>query len=379
MGPGYDLRVTSGPPPPAIVQPAAYEVSYGLVSGWVAKGTRRIVIRAGGRPLADKQVTGRHFTVRVDLPPRELTLSVTAIGPNGRRSTSRVEHVVGLPQAAQPKAHAPHQDAALASKIRALVTGYGGTCAVYVENLADGSGAAWNARARFPAASTLKLAIAVTALAAGDDADGPGTMTDSLLRRMIQDSDNNAADELEIHVAGSTSAGGHRVDALMQELGLDDTLMYGGYERDLAASSTSNPIPLRIDDQPSFARGKYTSARDLAGLLRAVWLASRGLGPLHAREPSFTAGDARHLLYLLALVRDTGKLGREIGRVPGIQVLHKAGWISSVRHDNGLVFWRGGVFLATVMTYRAGGVGVASDILAGLEAGAALARFRRST
>ena len=368
----------SGLPPPAIVQPAAYEVSYGLVTGWVAKGTRRIVIRVSGQALVDKRVTGRHFTVRVDLPQRELALSVTAIGPGARRSTSRVEHVVGLSQTAQPKAHAPHQDAVLASKIRALVTGYGGTCAVYVENLADGSGAAWNARARFPAASTLKLAIAVTALADGDDAAGPGTVTDSLLRRMIQDSDNDAADELEIHVAGSTSAGGHRVDALMQELGLDDTLMYGGYERDLSSAS-GDPIPLRVDDQPSFARGKYTSARDLAGLLRAIWLASNGRGPLHAREPSFTAGDARHLLYLLALVRDRGKLDREVGRAAGVQVLHKAGWISAVRHDNGLVFWRGGVFLATVMTYRAGGVGVASDILAGRVASVALVRFRRST
>ncbi len=161
----------------------------------------------------------------------------------------------------------------------------------------------------------------------------------------------------------------------MLELGLTDTLMYGGYERDLAASG--DPIPLRADEQPSFRIGKRTSARDLAGLLRAVWLASRGLGPLHAREPSFSAGDARHLLYLLAHVRDTGKLDRAVGHVPGVQVLHKAGWIGVVRHDNGLVFWRGGVFLATVMTYRAGGVGVSSDLLAGRVAGVALARFRR--
>ena len=368
----------SGPPVPAIVSPAAYEVSYGLISGWVAKGTRRIVVRAGARQLVDAPIAGRHFTVRVDLPPRELTLSVSAVGVDGHRLTSRVEHVVGLPRAATPTTRLPRRDAALAGRIRRLVTGYGGTCAVYVENLADGSGAAWNARARFPAASTLKLAIAVTALADGDDiTPGPGTVTDSLLRRMIQDSDNDAADELEIHVAGSNSAGGHRVDSLMQELGLDDTLMYGGYTRDFSASG--DPIPLRDDDQPIFGRGKYTSARDLAGLLRAVWLASRGLGPLHALEPSFSAGDARHLLYLLARVRDTGKLDREVGRIPDVQVLHKAGWISTVRHDNGLVFWRGGVFLATVMTYRAGGVGVASDVLAGRVASAALARFRRST
>src|SRR5207237_10766180 len=122
----------------------------------------------------------------------------------GRRSTSRVEHVVGLPRTATPRAHPTRQDPTLTRKIHALVTGYGGTCAVYVENLTDGSGAAFNARARFPAASTLNLAIAVPALT-GDEVPGPGTRTDSLLRRMIEDSDNDAADDLEIHVAGSTS------------------------------------------------------------------------------------------------------------------------------------------------------------------------------
>ena len=365
----------SGPPTPAIVQPAAYEVSYGLVSGWVARGTRRIVVRADRRTLADRRISGRHFTVRVDLPPRELVLSVTAVGAGGRRSTSRVDHVVGLPRAATPRAHAPRQDTVLGRRIRGLVTGYGGTCAVYVENLADGQGAAWNARARFPAASTLKLAIAVTALARDEEIPGPGTLIDSLLRRTIEESDNDAADDLEIHVAGSTSAGGQRVNELMAELGLTDTLMYGGYARDLSVSS--DPIPLRVDEQPYFGRGKYTSARDLAGLLRAIWLASDGRGPLHAREPGFSAGDARHLLYLLASVRDRGKLDREVGKLPGVQVLHKAGWISSVRHDNGLVFWRGGVFLATVMTYRAGGVGVSADIFAGRVAAVALARYHR--
>ena len=48
-----------------------------------------------------------------------------------------------------------------------------------------------------------------------------------------------------------------------------------------------------------------------------------------------------------------------------MRVLHKAGWINAARHDNGLVFWRGGVFVVTVMTYRAGGAGESSDVLAG--------------
>ena len=96
--------------------------------------------------------------------------------------------------------------------------------------------------------------------------------------------------------------------------------------------------------------GKYTTAADLAAIAQAVWLASAGLGPLAARHAGFTAADGRHLLYLLAHVRDPGELDREVGRLPGVQVLHKAGWINAGRHDSGIVFWPGGIFVAAVMT-----------------------------
>jgi len=59
-------------------------------------------------------------------------------------------------------------------------------------------------------------------------------------------------------------------------------------------------------------------------------------------------------------------------------VLHKAGWVDSARHDAGLVFWQGGVFVASVMTWNAAGDGLAADRLAARCAAKALARFRRT-
>ena len=61
---------------------------------------------------------------------------------------------------------------------------------------------------------------------------------------------------------------------------------------------------------------------------------------------------------------------------PGVVVLHKAGWVDAARHDAGLVVWRGGIFVAAVMTHRGAGAGRRSDVLAGDVAGAALRRFR---
>lgn len=368
---GYDRRVTAALPPPAIEQPAPYQVSYGLVTGAAPRGTVRVVVRAGPLLLADRPLRGRHFTLRLDLPAREQSVAVTAVAADGRRATARVDRVLGLPRAAAPVVRLPRHDPVLAQRLRRLVRSFPGTSAVYVQDLVGGAGAAWNARARFPAASTLKVAIAVAVLAHAAGTPARGSPVDRLLRRMLIPSDNDAANALETWLAGSTSAGGAVVTSLMEALGLGDTLMYGGYAREPSASG----IPLRVEEQPSWGVGKRTSARDLAGLLRAVWLASGGAGRLRAVAPGFTPADARHLLYLLAHVGDPGKLGRRVGSVPGVRVLHKAGWIDAARHDAGLVFWPGGVFVASVLTYRAAGAGVASDVLAGRVAAVALARF----
>jgi hypothetical protein len=140
----------------------------------------------------------------------------------------------------------------------------------------------------------------------------------------------------------------------------------------------SSRIPLRVDAAPSFGVGKYTSAWDMASLWRAIWLASGGKGPLRSSRPGFTPADARYLLWLTAHVRDQPKLDSTLRSERGVEVLHKAGWINAARHDTGLVFWQGGVFVAAVMTYRPYGVSHSSDRLAGRVAALTLARFRRT-
>ena len=198
---------------------------------------------------------------------------------------------------------------------------------------------------------------------------------------MLTYSDNAAANGTEAYFGGSTSGGSALVNSLMRSVGLVDTEMYGGYELDALGQpqrflAGSGAIPLRVDSQPSWGIGKKSSAYDLASLMRDVWLASGGRGPLRTAQSGFTPADARYLLYLLAHVRDPGKIDREVGKLAGVRVLHKAGWINVARHDNGIVLWQGGALVVTVMTYRPGGAGIASDVLAGKVASAALRRFR---
>jgi beta-lactamase class A len=353
-------------PPPVVVAPAPREVSFGLVSGRAPLGTRKIIVHVGRYVAAEEPLRGRSFSLHVRLTGGPTTIRVTAVDGRERRSSSVVESVYGLPPDSEPRERAPRLDAALSRTIRSLVAGHGGTSAVYVQDLRTGRGAAWNARARFPAGSTLKLAIAVTVLRSLDRKPEPITQVSRLLGKMLVSSDNDAANALEVWLGGSTSAGSDRVNATMRALGLSDSLMYGGYETARRAAAATTPIPVRVESQPAFGVGKYTTAADLSRLARTVYLAAAGRGPL--LRLGVTASEARYLLWLLAQVTDRGKLDRFLR---GPVVMHKAGWLTGSRHDNGIVAYDGGAFVATVMTWHAG----AADELAGQVALSSFARF----
>ena len=56
--------------------------------------------------------------------------------------------------------------------------------------------------------------------------------------------------------------------------------MYGGYETSRRPAAATAAIPIRVESQPAFGVGKYTTAADLSRLARAVYLAAAGKGPL---------------------------------------------------------------------------------------------------
>jgi Beta-lactamase enzyme family len=350
-----------------------------MVEGSVAPGTARVIVRVDGRVAGVVRPRGRAFTADLELPPGELTVRVESIDAAGRRAGRTVRHVLGLPRSARPRIRVPRLDAALQRDVRRLAGGFPGTAAMYVESLTTGSAAAWNARATFPGASTLKLAIAVTLLAREDGPPAFRTSLDRTMRGMLVASDNAAANRALVLLGGSTSGGGHLVNAAMRAVGLERTEMYGGFvigtslepTRDLSARG----VPLNVVSQPSWGIGKATTAQDLAQLHRVVWLASGGLGPLGSGR-GLDAEEARYLLYLLAHAQPRSKLARVAQERPHVVVLHKAGWVDAARHDAGLVVWNGGVFVAAVMTYRSAGAGQRSDVLAGQVAAAALKQFR---
>ena len=353
-------------PPPAVVAPAPREVSFGLVAGRAPLGTRKVIVHVGRYVVAESPLRGRSFSLQVPMSAGPTSVRVTVVDGRNRRSSRLVEQVLALPRNSAPLDAAPRLDPVLAARLNRLRQGHGGVHAMYVQDLRSGRGAAWNAKARFPAASTLKLAIAVTVLRRLDGKPTPGSRLSTLIGRMLVVSDNDAANELEAWIGGSVYAGSDRVNETMRALGLQDTLMYGGYASGRRSAAASPRIPIRVESQPSFGRGKYTTAADLARLARAVYLAGAGKGPL--LRLGVSGSEARYLLWVLAQVSDRGKLDRFL---PSAVIMHKAGWITGARHDNGIVALYGGAFVAAVMTWQTPD----ADELAGQVALTAFNRF----
>jgi len=332
----------------------------------------RVVVRVGHRVRASRRPRAGRFSFHVRLPAQDVSIRVTAVDARGHGASTVVAPVAGLPAGAAPRFAWGRRDGRLTRSLTRLVRRFPGTAAAYVENLATGSGASWNARARFPAASTVKLAIAVQVLRSLGHAPAAGTRVAGLMDAMLIHSDNVAANELLTYVGGSTGVGAALVTEMLHEVGLVDTEMFGGY---IPGTKRPPGIPALVTSEPSFGLGKYTTAWDLARLLRYVYLAAGGNGPLATRFASFTPAAARYLLFELTHVDEPGRITRFLGS--RMRVAHKAGWISTARHDNGIVFTRRGAILVTVMTWNPAGVGVASDVLAGRVTRTALRLLRR--
>jgi beta-lactamase class A len=347
---------------PAVVAPGPREVSFGTVFGRVGAGTHRVTVLVNDEEAAGGRVEGRRFTFRLDLPPVDAQLRVVASDALGNSAETIVGPVFGLPRAAAARGGRAYEDGRLARAVDELVDEFPGTSAVYLQDLVTGAGAAWNARARFPAASTVKVAIAVEVLRTLGPRPPPRSELGRLLHLMLVDSDNEAANALLEWLGGAAG-----VNEMLAALGLRDSYLYGGF----LTGGAGPPIPLTVESQPSF-EGKYTTAWDLAQLHRLVHLAANGRGPLVG--DGFSGADARFLLWVLAQSADRGKLDRYVS--DEAVVPHKAGWISEARHDAGIVYWEGGAFVAAVMTYTGADAGVASDELAGRVAEAALEILR---
>ena len=208
-------------PPVALSAPQAYEATPGVFAGTVPAGADEIRIASDGRPL-------RRFHLRagqrlfsfgpLGLPARDQTVVVTALRTGTPVAQTSVGPVYGLPRASWRMRPATVTDAHAQRAFARLQGRSGAIDAVWARGLASGRAASSNAGATFPAASTLKLAILMTAFARSQE-DPVRDGRWSAYRRMILDSSNRTASALLVTIGGSTSGGGFLVNDFARTLG----------------------------------------------------------------------------------------------------------------------------------------------------------------
>jgi hypothetical protein len=357
--------------PPAIVAPGPRQASFGDIVVRVPASAERISLFVNGELARERPVSKGLTRFTVHLPKGDSRIRAVTQDATGGMQADSVDRVLGLPRAGRPTGTEPRLEGRLQRRLRRLADAFPGITGFYVVNLRTGLGAGWNARARFPAASTVKLAIAIEVMRRLKSIPGARTTLGQKLRRMLVYSSNKAANDLLEWLGGSQTQGASQVTAMLRRVGLHDTELYGGYI--IGTANAGRPIPLNVVAQPSFT-GKYTTAWDLTRLHKYLHSATAGRGRLISDLGGFNRTEARHLLYRLGHSADHGKLDRFV-RDKAVAVPHKAGWITTARHDAGIVYWSRGAFVAAVMTWNGNGVDKRADILAGRMAQTALGRY----
>ncbi|HET6171722.1 MAG TPA: serine hydrolase [Gaiellales bacterium] len=337
-----------------LTAPLAYEANPGIVKGVAPPGTTSLRVLADGHSVRVLRLTsGRRAFLfgPIGLPPRDLTLRVEALAGARVLSSATVEHVFGLPAEDTKVAPPRTVDGAVQHAVAGLTARTGVTSAAWVRDLASGRTAGYNAGARFPAASTIKLGILLGVLAR-EDSDPLRSSSWSLERSLVLDSSNIAANALLPRAGGPAT-----VDALIRGLGgtatftCCDYLLEPGERRHMTERALRRPLPpTTVIDQPTFPCCKYTTAHDLGTILVSLMLASSGHGP--ALRLGITAREARVALWLLI---HTGYPGLVRPNSP-FPVGHKAGWLPNMQHDAALVFTPHGTLVAVFMNYSPGGV-----------------------
>jgi beta-lactamase class A len=286
----------------------------------------------------------------VPLPVGDHELRIRARGPGGATWGAPVRLWAVPASARSARGIGGRLDRRLQADLNGLTRQLPATSGVYVQHLVSGCGAAVNARAQFPAASTLKTAILLDAERRSSGRPSPAV--NGLLDRMIIDSDDAAANQLlSIRGDGDGTVGAARVTETMRAMGLRDSLIRRPYiieEEPTVRGAARVPIPLDRTRQPPLFTNFISTPYDLARIMVATHRGMRGLGPLPRIGVSSRTIRTQVMPRLFA-VRDRSKL---VAGVPsGVPVAHKTGYTENVKHDMGIVYLRSGPVVVVALSW----------------------------
>lgn len=329
------------PPPPEL---RAEAVLYGSVSVRAGGRTRRLTLEVDGEPGRAISVPPGPRRISLPVPSGDRRLRVQASGPGGSTWSERVRTFV-LPRSARRAGRVPgFVDPRLQRDVSALVRRLPAVGGVYAQHLVTGCGAAVNADAQFPAASTVKAAMLVDAVRRGRASE---LRRD--LDRMISVSSDEAANRVIAALGdGSLERGGASVTDTMQRLGLRRSYVRRGYLLD-----ARRRIPITTTSQPALATNFVTTPYELSRLMVAI---HRGAIPKGGIRRLGIGREAARREVLARLLRALDRTKLAPGVPDSMPLAHKSGFTRRVKHDAGLIYARTGPIIVVGMSWNEAGV-----------------------
>jgi hypothetical protein len=336
--------------PPIVAEldaPRSGEMFTGGLSVHAPASATRAEILVDGRISRSVAVGAPTLRVALSAPPGRYDLDVRFLDGAvtvGRRSSHGVWL---LPRSALKARRVGSDDRALAAGLAALANSFSGYSAIWVQNLANGTSASWNADARFPAASTVKLAVLIASLRR----DGPQPERSAAwydMQTLAGWSSNLAANRLLVELGdGSEQRGTDIANAVLQRLGATSSTYTGEYRVGTSCAAAPN--------QPPLVSGRVTTARDLGRILYTLDAAAMG-DRQALQQTQLTRHEASVGIGLLLNSEPRAdNLGLFRPWLPGsLPVAQKNGWLDDARHTAAVLFTPDGPRIVVLLTYRVG-------------------------
>jgi beta-lactamase class A len=257
---------------------------------------------------------------------------------NSSRLAPRMRRLPPVPpvvRAALPRARVAQLDARFAG----LGRRFQGYAAIWVHDPFNGTYAGWNADARFPVASAVKLGVLMAAMQRLRHPER--SPLDYELRAMIGWS-SNLATNLLLERFGAGAA----LQAL-RRAGAYRSTFTGGYRVGTARAD--------VQEQPPLVSARVTTARDLGRILYVLHGCAFG----NAAAERATGLDPRRCRYALRLLLSSEPRGNNVGLLrpflPGnVPVAQKNGWLHDARLTAAIVYFPNGPKIVVVLAYAPG-------------------------
>jgi beta-lactamase class A len=329
-----------------LLTPRDGEPFTGPVLAAVPSGAQSAQLLVDGRLHSQVRAAGHRvlrFTVRSPRGPHDIEVRFFRRGKLVGRAGENNAWLV--PPTAAVAALPLHESRDLDAKLATLARAYAGKTAIWIENLESGTYASWNADARFPAASLVKLGLLTAALRTfGPRPERSRAAYD--LQTLTAWSSNLAANRLLVEVGGVSAVNGE-----LARLGAAASTYPGPYRVGTSARRAGSDAP----DPPPLVSQRTTTARDMARILLLIDQSATG-----NRAARLTTQLTRHeALVGLGLLLDSKPIDDNIGLLrpwlPGsFPIAQKNGWLHDARHTAAIVYSEDGPRLIVILTYKVG-------------------------